>query len=140
MRYGLEAAQFWTGLKIFVAIAVFACVAAVGQSLVTGNETRNYGALIFLLVAIPSIWLIFSAFFFSTSVTVDDDQVRWMLFDRWLLKSVPVEQVRRLRGGPFSAVIIETDDGNIRIIGLHLPNRRALSDHLRGLNPGVRVG
>ena len=140
MRYGLDASQFWTGLKIFVAIAVLACIAAVAQSLITGNETRNYGALVFLLIAVPSIWLIFSTFFFATSVTIDNDEVRWYLFDRWLLKRVPVQQVRGIRGGSFSAVIIETDSGNLRVIGLHLPNRRALSDHLKGLNPEIRVG
>jgi hypothetical protein len=140
MWYGFDMRQFKSGLLVFVAIGVLAALLGVISGFFSESETKNYWALLFLLLAIPFIWLILSSVFFSTWVKVEGNTLSWYLYKILRLKTVTVDEIERIRGGSFSAVIIETRRGNIHIVGLMLPHRVALSDHLQKLNPAIVVG
>ena len=131
MWYGFDKKQFISGLKIFVVIGLFATIAGFLSTFFSENKgDNNYWALLFLALVVPAIWLILSAIFCSTWVKVNDSIIYWYLFKIWLLKKVPIKDITRVRGGSFSAVVIETSQGNIHIIGLDIPTREKLGNHL----------
>jgi hypothetical protein len=141
MWYGFDTKQFKSGMKIFMflgIIAVFLGVVSTFFGSSTGN--KNYWALLFLVLCIPSIWLFLSCIFFSTWVKIESDYISWYFFKTWRIKKVAFSELIKVRGGSFSAVVIETSQGNIHIFGLNIPTRVSLYNHLKELNPNIEVG
>jgi len=117
MWYGLTKKNIVHGLIIFVVIGAVAVLLGLVAVLFAKPGPRNYGALLFLFVAIPGIWLVLVSILTITWLKVDNDQVEWYLWKRIHLLSCPIADITHIGGGSFSAVIIKTNKGTIRLFG-----------------------
>lgn len=138
MWYGLTKRNIVHGLIAFAVIGVVAALLGLVSALFAKPGPRNYWALLFLFAAIPGIWLILVSIFTITWLKVDNEQVEWYLWKKIRLLSCPIADITHIGGGSFSAVIIRTKKGTIRLFGLHLRDRMKLANHLRELNQNIK--
>ena len=138
MWYGLTKKHIVQGLIVFFLIGVFAALLGLVVSLFSKPGPRNYWALLFLLAAIPGIWLVLVSILTITWLKVSDEKIEWYLWKKILLLSCPIADIKRIGGGSFSAVVIKTNKGTIHLFGLHNRDRINLSNHLLGLNKNIK--
>jgi hypothetical protein len=138
MWYGLTKNNFFSGLTVFGAIGAIAALAGVVNSFVKGSAIVNYWALVAILIFIPSLWILLFAVLSITSLKIENAELKWYAWRRFLLLQCPVQSVLAIGPGSFSAVIIQTKAGNIHLFGLHRKDRMSLSQHLLELNPAIR--
>ena len=138
MWYGLTRKNILHGLIVFCVIGAVAALAGLIGAFFSKPGPRNYWALLFLFAAIPGIWLVLVSILTITWLKVDDGWVEWYLWKKIRILRCPVSDITHIGGGSFSAVVIRTRRGTIRLFGLHLRDRRKLSDHLLELNPNIK--
>ena len=139
MWYGFRRQAFMAGLRIFFVLGVLAVLAALVSGWVEETEAPNYAVLPVLLLAIPGIWLLFSLLFAATWLKIEGDCAEWYLFRRLRLKRVPIAEIVSIGAGAFSAVLLHTSRGTVRLIGLSLEDRAGLVIELQARNPSIRL-
>jgi hypothetical protein len=138
MWYGLTKKNIISGLIIFVLIGAVAVLLALVSTLFKDPGSRNYWALLFLFVVVPGIWLVLVSILSATWLRVDKEHVEWYLWKKIHLLKCPIADITHIGGGSFSAVIIKTKKGTIRLLGLHHRDRKKLSSHLMELNQSIK--
>ena len=138
MWYGLTIKNIVQGFIIFVIIGAVAVLLALISTLFKEPGPRNYWALLFIFMMVPGIWLIFVSFLSATWLRVGKEHVEWYLWKKFKLLKCPIADITHIGGGSFSAVIIKTKKGTIRLLGLHHRDRKKLSSHLMGLNHSIK--
>src|SRR5262249_59161965 len=88
-----------------------------------------------LLVGIPGIWVALAAILSSTWLKIEGNELSWYLWKRFLLLRCSTEDILWIGGGSFSALVIRTRKGTIRLFGIHAGDRYLLTDLLRTANP-----
>jgi len=137
MWYGLTKKAFLGGLLIFCVIAILACVATVVASILKGTGLRHWEGFIMLLVGIPGIWVALAAILSITWLKIEGNELSWYLWKRFLLLRCSTEDILWVGGGSFSALVIRTRKGTIRLFGIHAGDRYLLTDRLRTANPDI---
>ena len=137
MWYGLTKKAFLDGLLIFCVIAILACVATVVASILKGTGLRHWEGFIMLLVGIPGIWVALAAILSITWLKIEGNELSWYLWKRFLLLRCSTEDILWVGGGSFSALVIRTRKGTIRLFGIHAGDRYLLTDRLRTANPDI---
>jgi len=130
--------KYCSRANYFFAIGIFAALIGLVAVLFAKPGSRNYWALLFLVVAIPRIWLVLVSILTITWLKVGNEQVEWYLWKRIRILSCPIADITHIGGGSFSAVIIKTTKGTIRLFGLHLRDRMKLSNHLMEINKNIQ--
>lgn len=138
MWYGLSKENIVRGLLIFTGLGVIAAVAGLIGGAVSNSGPKNYWALLFLLLALPGIWIALVSILTITWLKVDDRQVEWYLWKKVRLLSCPIDDITHLGRGSVSAFVIKTKKGTIRLLGLHMRNRKKLSNYLMEKNPNIQ--
>jgi hypothetical protein len=138
MWYGLSRQNVVHGLIVFSVIGVVAALLGMIGVQFEKPGPRNYWALVFLVAAIPGIWLALVAILTITWLKVDNEQIHWYLWKKIRILSCPISDVTHIGGGSFSAVIIKTRRGTIHLFGLHLRDRGKLSDYLMERNENIQ--
>jgi len=138
MWYGLTKDKIIHGLIIFSGIGIIAALLGMVSGFLSESGPKNYWALLFLVAAIPGIWLILVSFLTITWLKVDNEQIEWYLWKKICLLSCSTMDITHIGGGTFSAVLIKTKKGTIRLFGLHLKDKRKLSDHLIEINHNIK--
>ena len=138
MWYGLTKKNIVRGLIVFFAIGISAAVLGLIGVQFEKPGPRNYWAILFLVAAIPGIWLVLVSILTITWLKVGDEQVEWYLWKKIRILSCPIADITHVGGGSFSAVIIKTNKGTIRLFGLHLRDRMKLSNHLMEINKDIQ--
>jgi len=137
MWYGLTRQNIVHGLIVFFAIGVFAALLGLIGVQFEKPGPRNYWALLFLVAVIPGIWLVLVAILTITWLKVGDEHVEWYLWKKIRILSCPIAEITHIGGGSFSAVIIKTTRGTIRLFGLHCRDRMRLAEHLMEINQNI---
>ena len=138
MWYGLTNKNIVHGLIIFVIIGAVAVLLALVSALFKDPGPRNYWALLFLFVAVPGVWLVLVSILSTTWLRVEEEHVDWYLWKKIHLLKCPIADISHIGGGAFSAVVIKTKKGTIRLLGLSLRDRMMLSSHLMELNQDIK--
>ena len=138
MWYGLTIKNVVQGFIIFVIIGAVAVLLALISTLFKEPGPRNYWALLFIFMMVPGIWLIFVSFLSATWLRVGKEHVEWYLWKKFQLLKCPIADITHIGGGSFSAVIIKTKKGTIRLLGLHHCDRNKLSSHLMEINQNIK--
>ena len=138
MWYGLTKKNIISGLIIFVVIGAVAVLLALISTLFKDPGPRNYWALLFLFLVVPGIWLVLVSILSATWLKIEKEQVEWYLWKKIRLFKCPIADITHIGGGSFSAVIIKTKKGTIRLFGLHHRDRIKLSSHLMELNQSIK--
>jgi len=138
MWYGLTIKNIVQSLIVFVTIGAVAVVLALISTLFKDPGPRNYWALLFLFMSVPGIWLVFVSFLTATWLRVEREYVAWYLWKKIQLLKCPIADITHIGGGSFSAVIIKTKKGTIRLLGLQHSDRNKLSRHLMETNQNIK--
>lgn len=138
MWYGLTRKNFISGLTVFGIIGLIAALAGVINAWIKQPATINYGTLLALFLFVPALWIALFVVLSITSLRIEGEELQWFAWRKILLKRCRVQSVRAIGPGWFSAMIIKTDVGTIRLFGLHMNDRVALSRHLLQLKPSIK--
>ena len=138
MWYGLTKRDFIKGLLFFAELGIFAAAAGLIGVAVSRPESKNYGALLYLMIGLPGIWVVTSGIISIAWLKVDDGQVEWYLWKKVKLLNCSIEDITHIGAGRVSAYIIKNRKGTIRLLGMHMGNRNVLSDYLMEKNPNIQ--
>ena len=138
MWYGLSRQNILHGLMVFSVIGIVGALLVLIGVQFEEPGPRDYWALAYLMAAIPGIWLVLVAILTITWLKVDQERIHWYLWKKIRILSCPISDVTHIGGGSFSAVVIKTRRGTIRLFGLHVRDRRRLSDCLMERNENIR--
>jgi hypothetical protein len=138
--YGYTRRAFVDSLTVMVMIGMGGAVIGTLGRHFSHASARAPWAPLWLLAIVPGIWLVVSIPLSATWLELRGEELRWTLWRRWLLGRYPIDSVRRIAMGSFSAVHIETTRGTIRLFGLHMKDRTRLATRLRESNPGIVAG
>ena len=137
--YGYSRQAFRDSLTVMTLIGMAGAVLGMLGRYFSHAPARAPWAALWLVLVVPGIWLLASIPLSATWLELRDGELRWTLWRRWQLGRYPVDSVRSIGTGSFSAVRIETARGTIRLLGLHMKERTRLAARLRELNPGITV-
>ncbi len=138
MWYGLTKNHIVRGLIVFFGLGVFLTLCVIIFIQFSKSSEINYWALLFLLVALPGIWLVLVSVLTITWIKVNNDQVEYYLWKRIHILNCPIRDITHIGGGLVSAFIIKTKKGNMRLLGLQLNDKKKLSNHLMKINPNIQ--
>jgi hypothetical protein len=138
--YGYRLRDLRDSLVVMTAIGMFGAVLGMLGRRFSHLVARAPWSPLWLLVLVPGIWLVVSIPLSATWLELRGRELHWTLWRRWLIGSYPVDSVRRIGAGSFSAVRIVTTRGTIHLFGLHMRERTRLAERLRELNPGIIAG
>jgi hypothetical protein len=138
MWYGLTKENFVDTLLVFMAVGVLAAVLGLGSAIYHHAPIGNYWAVVALLFAIPSTWLILGAVLSTTWLRVGSNSIEWYVWKKFLIRTYPIATLVSIGTGSFSAVHIHTHRGTIRLLGLHHTDRVELTKHLLALKPDIK--
>jgi hypothetical protein len=137
--YGLSRQNFFHTLQIFGLLGVIAAVLAVLDAFHKGQDIQNWWRLLGLVLGIPMIWTLLGIVLSSTWLKLDEAEVSWYLWKRFLLLRCPVRSILTIGSGGFSAMIIKTSKGTIYLFGLHFRDRVELTNRLMEVNPNIQL-
>lgn len=137
MWYGLSKRNFVRTLAVFAVIGLVAALLGLLGAGISGMSVRNYRALVWLVLGIPAIWVVLASILSATWLKVGDADISWYLWKRVLILTCPIDSVLAIGPGSFSAVVIRTRQGTIRLFGLHLRDRAELIERLMKVKPNI---
>jgi hypothetical protein len=137
--YGYSRRAFRDSLTVMTLIGMAGAVLGMLGRFFSQAPARAPWAALWLVLVVPGIWTMVSIPLSATWLELRDGELRWTLWRRWQLGRYPVDSVRSIGTGSFSAVRIETTRGTIHLLGLHVKERTHLAARLCELNPGIVV-
>jgi hypothetical protein len=111
-------------------LGVFAGGAAVINVAVTDAEAKQPWALLGLVLALPTIWIVFLCCFATFSLRVTDERIEKLFANRWVVASKPIADLRSARVVQNTLQLSFADGSTLRLGVMPLRDRELLESTL----------
>jgi hypothetical protein len=135
----VQAKRALPSLRIFAVLGVLAAGAALVHAAVTDAEVRQPWALLFLMLALPTIWIVFLCCFASYSLRIGDERIEKLLVGRWVMASKPIDGLRSAGIVQNTLQLVFSDGSKIRLGAMPLRDVALLEATLGEHRPDLRL-